>query len=144
MSLQFFSRKLREQVLANKGKQKGEAEQKSHATSTQCFPPFWANLLFEQQPKSQRARCFGWSSTRLCQPHSTPQLQNSLPVFTDAILSKPFPQRTLPPVPLLQSQALLHTTCFHHISLSASPSWYTLWTVIDENMNAPNSSSCIF
>lgn len=36
-----------------KGKQKGEAEQKSHATSTQCFPPFWANLLFEQQPKSQ-------------------------------------------------------------------------------------------
>lgn len=36
-----------------KGKQKGEAEQKSHATCTQCFPPFWADLLFEQQPKSQ-------------------------------------------------------------------------------------------
>lgn len=71
-----------------KGKQKGEGEQKSRAASTQCFPPFWSNLLFEQQPKSQ---AFGWSSTRLCQLYSTPRLQNSPLVFTDAILSKPLP-----------------------------------------------------
>lgn len=67
MALQFFSRKSGEQVLA-KGSERGKKD-KSCATSTPHFPPLGAVLLFEQ-----RARCFGQSSTRLCQHCSTPYL----------------------------------------------------------------------
>lgn len=87
MALQFFSRKRGEQVLA-----KGSKREKQNKRAMQL--PLNAFLHFGQicyLNRNQRARCFGWSSTRLCQPHSTPQLQNSLQVFTDAILSKPLP-----------------------------------------------------
>lgn len=103
----FFSRKCGEQVLA-----KGSKREKQNKRAMQL--PLNAFLHFGQicyLNSNQRARCFGWSSTRLCQFHSTPQLQNSSLVFTDAILSKSLPMAHSAPFCLCCSHG---HSCTHH------------------------------
>lgn len=92
MALQFFSRKSGEQVLA-----RGSEKEKQNKRAMQL--PLNAFLHLGQicySNDNQRARCFGWPSTRLCQLHSTLYLRNPPLVFTDAILSKPLPAAHVP------------------------------------------------
>lgn len=145
--MQSFSRKSGEQVLARR-RGKGEVEQKSHATFIQCFPPFQTKLLFEWLPKSQ---VLWTASTRPCQPHSTPYLQNSPLIFTDAILSEPLPAVYIPSasvsflgtsthsiLPDQQYRGPISPPCFHFMLTSEG---LALWRISDENTNAQNSLS---
>lgn len=147
--MQFFGRKSGEQVLA-RGSEREKQNKRAMQLQLNAFLRF-GQICYSNN--NQRARCFGWPSTRLCQLHSTPRLQNSPLVFVDAVPQSLFPQPTFP-LPPPQSWAPLHTPSCQTKSTAPpiSPQSFSftlnsgslaLRTVIDENTNAPNSLSRI-
>lgn len=147
--MQFFGRKSGEQVLA-RGSEREKQNKRAMQLQLNAFLRF-GQICYSNN--NQRARCFGWPSTRLCQLHSTPRLQNSPLVFVDAVSSKPLPTAHVPSastavlgtpthaiLPDQKHSPPISPRSFSFTLNSGSPA---LRTVIDENTNAPNSLSRI-
>lgn len=149
MALQFFGRKSGEQVLARRSEREKQNKKAMQLPLNAFF--HFGQICYSND--NQRARCFGRPSTRPCQLHSTPYLQNSPLVFTDAFSSKPLPAAHVPSASTTVLDTPTHAMVAdqqhsppvspRYVPFALNSGSLALWTVIDESTNAPNSSSGI-